>query len=123
MIRPRPLTRLTGKHRQSDDGSDRNLAIKSVTVSVVTLTASSDRIRSRLPSLQVNADTLRELGGFTGLGWTASILGYLGTLAGYGSVYLSRLINDPTSFLYAAGILFLMTLGLDQLATRLEENS
>lgn len=67
-------------------------------------------------------DTLHRLGGVTGIGWTASVLGYASTVVGYGSGYLTRLVNDPQSFLYAGGILFLATLGLDRVAdSRLRE--
>lgn len=71
--------------------------------------------------MTVDAETLHRLGGVTGLGWTASVLGYASTVVGYGSEYLLRLISDPQSFLYAGGVLFLVTIGLDQLAQRLTE--
>lgn len=66
-------------------------------------------------------ETLYRLGGLTGLGWTTSVLGYASTVIGIGSGYVTRLVTDPQSFLYAGGVLFLATLGLDTLARRLDE--
>lgn len=74
---------------------------------------------------QVNLDgeTLHRLGGITGIGWTTSILGYASTVIGYGSEYLARIVTNPQSFLYAGGVLFFATLGLDKLAQRLDVDS
>ena len=66
--------------------------------------------------MNLDGDTLHQLGGVTGIGWTASVLGYASAVVGYGSGYLARLTTDPQSFLYAGGVLFLATLGLDRLA-------
>ena len=63
-------------------------------------------------------DLLHQLGGVTGLGWTASIIGYVSTFFGIGTVYFTRIAADPHSFLYTGVILFLATLGLDRLAER-----
>lgn len=71
--------------------------------------------------MNFDAETLYRLGGVTGVGWTASVLGYASTVVGYGGGYLTRVINDPQSFLYAGGVLFLATLGLDHLAQRLTD--
>lgn len=64
-------------------------------------------------------DLLNQLGGLMGLGWTASVLGYLGSLIGYGNGVISRLVVEPQSLLYVGGSFFLLTLGLDRLQGRL----
>jgi hypothetical protein len=61
--------------------------------------------------LKANQDVLNQVAGFTGLGWTASLLGYLTTVIGYGNT----LITSPQSLLYLGGILFVTTFGLDRL--------
>jgi large-conductance mechanosensitive channel len=66
------------------------------------------------PSL-LDADSLDQLGGVTGVGWTVSVLGYLTTVIGYGNALVSRLISDPQSFLYVGSVLFVATLGLNRL--------
>jgi len=58
---------------------------------------------------------LDELAGITGVGWTASTIGFLGTLAGYGNSIASYLIVGPRSLLYLGIGFFLATLGLDRL--------
>lgn len=63
---------------------------------------------------------LDQLAGFTGLGWTASGLGFLSTALGYGNSVIGRLVTDPQSFLYVGVVFFLATLGLDRLANRSE---
>ncbi|WP_248516491.1 hypothetical protein [Salinarchaeum laminariae] len=70
---------------------------------------------SRLDYLTQDRDALNQLAGITGLGWTASILGYLVTVIGYGSTLVSRIVVDPQSLLYLGGALFVATLGLDRL--------
>lgn len=70
---------------------------------------------SLLDRLTQDRDALNQLAGITGLGWTASILGYLVTAIGYSSALLSRLAVDPRSLLYLGGALFVATLGLDRL--------
>ena len=69
--------------------------------------------------------TLDQLAGLTGLGWTGSVLGFLGTVFGYGNAYVARLVTEPISLLYVGGVLFVTTLGLDRLRRRLsgEEES
>ncbi len=52
---------------------------------------------------------LHTVAGITGVGWTGSVLGYLGTAVGYGSP------GNPQSFLYLGGVLFVATVGLDRL--------
>lgn len=74
-------------------------------------------IRNRLSRLDAN--TLYQLGGLTGMGWTTSVIGYVTTLVTNGSTYLTRVVTEPTSLLYAAGVFFLLTLGCDRLASRL----
>lgn len=64
-------------------------------------------------------DLLNQLTGLTGLGWTASVLGYLSTVIGYGNGLLTRLVVEPQSLLYVGGSFFLLTLGLDRLQTKL----
>ncbi len=60
-------------------------------------------------------NTLDKLAGLTGLGWTASILGYLSSVIGFGNSVVSRLVADPVSLLYLGGVLLVATLGLDRL--------
>jgi hypothetical protein len=71
-------------------------------------------MKSTLLSL-LDADSLDQLGGVTGLGWTVSLLGYLTTVIGYGNALVTRLIADPQSFLYVGSVLFVATLGLNWL--------
>lgn len=70
---------------------------------------------SKFEFLIQDRDALNQLAGITGIGWTASILGYLATMIGYGSALLSRLVVDPQSLLYLGGALFVATFGLDRL--------
>jgi hypothetical protein len=56
---------------------------------------------------------LDTVAGITGLGWTGSVLGYLGTVVGYGS------LGNPQSLLYLGGACFVATVGLDRLRTAL----
>ena len=75
-----------------------------------------------MPLIQLSVsdnDVLDQLAGFTGLGWTAAMLGYLGSVFGYGSSLISRLAVDPQSLLYLGGALFVATFGLDRLQNRL----
>lgn len=74
----------------------------------------------RTPSLP-DTETLEQLAGLTGIGWTAAILGYLGAVFGYGSALVARLAVDPQSLLYLGGALLVTTLGLDRLQTKLTE--
>ncbi len=62
-----------------------------------------------------DTDTLDQLAGITGFGWTVSILGYMATMVGYGTVLVTRLVTDPQSLLYLGGTLFVATFGLDHL--------
>lgn len=66
--------------------------------------------------LSPDGETLHQLAGFTGFGWSVSVLGFLSTVIGYGNSLVSRLVTDPQSLLYLGGVLFLTTLGLDHLA-------
>ena len=63
----------------------------------------------------MNEESLDQVAGVTGVGWTASLLGYLGTMVGYGNT----LITNPQSLLYLGGVLLVTTLGLDRLRTAL----
>lgn len=66
----------------------------------------------------LDKDALNQLAGLTGLGWTASVLGYLTTIIGYGNSVVTRVVADPQSLLYLGGALFVATLGLDRLRDR-----
>ncbi|EMA58694.1 hypothetical protein [Halorubrum lipolyticum] len=66
-----------------------------------------------------DTDLLDQLTGLTGLGWTASVLGYLSTVIGYGNGLISRLVAEPQSLLYVGGSFFLLTLGLDRLQSKI----
>ncbi|WP_435065589.1 hypothetical protein [Halobaculum sp. EA56] len=61
--------------------------------------------------LGTNENALDQVAGITGFGWTASALGYLGTVIGYSNT----LVTNPQSLLYLGGTLFIATLGLDRL--------
>ncbi|WP_227015765.1 hypothetical protein [Haloarcula sp. JP-L23] len=75
-----------------------------------------------LPNLPLpNADTLDQLAGVTGLGWTTSLLGFLTTLIGYGNSLLSRFAAEPQTLLYLGVAFFLATLGLDKLSESMRE--
>ena len=63
----------------------------------------------------VETERLDQLAGFTGVGWTASVLGYLGAVLGYGNALVSRLVTEPQALLYIGGVCLLATLGLDRL--------
>lgn len=75
----------------------------------------------RQQSSVVDGDPLDQLAGVTGLGWTVSLLGYLGTVVGYGNAVVSRLVVDPQSLLYVGSALFLATFGLDRIRNRVSE--
>lgn len=75
-----------------------------------------------MPLIQLSVsdnNVLDQLAGLTGFGWTAALLGYLGSVFGYGSSLISRLAVDPQSLLYLGGALFVATFGLDRLQNRL----
>lgn len=76
-------------------------------------------VRKWLSSL--DGEALEQLAGVAGVGWTASILGYLSLLVGYGNGLVSRLVAEPRALLYVGLACFLATLGLDRLADRLPE--
>lgn len=62
-------------------------------------------------NIGANEDLLDTAAGLTGIGWTTSLLGYLSGVVGYSTAPLV----SPQSLLYLGGILFLTTVGLDQL--------
>lgn len=62
-------------------------------------------------NIGVNGDFLDTAAGLTGIGWTTSMLGYLGAVGGY-SVFP---LGSPRSLLYLGGILLVTTVGLDRL--------
>lgn len=68
-----------------------------------------------------NKDVLTQIAGLTGLGWTISVLGFLSTVAGYGTSLVTRLVTEPHALLYLGAVFFLATIGLDRLANRLSE--
>mgnify|MGYP006275358235 CR=1 FL=1 len=61
-----------------------------------------------------DGDAIDQVAGITGLGWTASLLGYLGTVIGYSN----SLITNPQTLLYVGGVFFVTTLGLDRLRSQ-----
>ena len=61
--------------------------------------------------LAANEDTLDQVAGVTGFGWTSSLLGYLSVATGYSDT----LVTEPQSLLYVGVVLFVTTLGLDRL--------
>ena len=61
-----------------------------------------------------NGDALDQVAGITGVGWTASLLGYVGSVIGYSN----SLITNPQALLYLGGAFFITTLGLDRLRSR-----
>jgi hypothetical protein len=69
--------------------------------------------------LKPDEDTLSQVAGITGLGWTASLLGYLSIVLGHGS----SLVTNPLSLLYLGGILLVATLGLDQLKSTVSDRA
>jgi len=82
-------------------------------------------LKARLPSVtdgsESDRDPLEQLAGITGIGWTTSTLGFLGTALGYGNSIVARLVAEPQSLLYVGGVCFLATLGLDRLTNRRSE--
>jgi len=54
---------------------------------------------------------LDQVAGITGVGWTASLLGYLSSILGFNTA----LGSNPQSLLYLGAVLFVTTLGLDRL--------
>ncbi|GAA0193873.1 MULTISPECIES: hypothetical protein [Halobaculum] len=65
-----------------------------------------------------NGDAIDQVAGITGLGWTASLLGYLSTVIGYSN----SLITNPQTLLYVGSVFFVTTLGLDRLRSRLSND-
>lgn len=63
-------------------------------------------------------DLLDQLAGITGVGWTVSVLGYLGSLIGYGNSILTRVFTEPQSLLYVGGVFFVVTVGIDRFRAR-----
>ncbi|WP_348611134.1 hypothetical protein [Halobaculum rarum] len=59
-------------------------------------------------------DVIDQVAGITGFGWTASLLGYLGTAIGYSN----SLITNPQTLLYVGSVFFVTTLGLDRLRSK-----
>jgi hypothetical protein len=68
------------------------------------------------PDVDVDDSAIERLAGVTGLGWTTSTLGFVGTVLGYGNSVVGRFVADPQSLLYVGVVCFLATLGLDRLA-------
>lgn len=61
-----------------------------------------------------DASVLERAAGVTGVGWTASALGYLGAAIGVGDTPIS----NPQSLLYLGVVCFLATVGIDRLNDR-----
>lgn len=74
----------------------------------------------RIPSLE--GETIDQVAGITGIGWTTSLLVFLTTAIGYSNSLISRFMSDSRVFLYAGVVFFLMTLGLDRVANRLPDD-
>jgi hypothetical protein len=66
-------------------------------------------------TIESDKDLLTQLTGFTGLGWTTSILGYLSAMLGYGNALVVRVVAEPQALLYLGLGFFVATLGLDRL--------
>jgi hypothetical protein len=62
---------------------------------------------------------LYQLAGLTGVGWTASLLGYRGTMIATDD--LTRFVTNPRSLLYLGVVLFVVTVGLECLRSELSE--
>lgn len=65
---------------------------------------------SQKQELVSDTNVLYQLAGITGLGWTVLILGYVSTVIGYGHSH----IPESRSLLYLAGVLFVVTFGLER---------
>lgn len=63
-------------------------------------------------------ERLDQLAGFTGLGWTTSILLFLTTTISPGSGPVEHIVAEPAVFLYLGVVLFLVTLELDRRGSR-----
>jgi len=63
-----------------------------------------------------DGETLDQLAGVTGVGWTMSAFGFLSSAIGYGNAVVGRLTAEPQALLYVGFAFFLATLGLDRLA-------
>jgi len=67
------------------------------------------------PAILSNEQFLHELAGLTGLGWTASMLGFLGSLIWYGNDVRPALPIGPRTLLGLGICFFLATQLLDRL--------
>lgn len=77
-------------------------------------------LTKRIPSLE--GETIDQMAGIAGVGWTTSLLAFLTTVIGYSNSVISRFMSDSRIFLYAGVVFFLMTLGLDRVANRLPDD-
>jgi hypothetical protein len=59
-------------------------------------------------------DTLEQLAGLTGLGWTTSTLVFLTTVVYSGTGPVGRVVADPQLLLYLGAAFFVATLALDR---------
>lgn len=71
----------------------------------------STQLMSLIETIVANEDLLDTAAGLTGIGWTASLLGYLAAVVGYSIAPL----GNPRSLLYLACILLVTTVTLDLL--------
>lgn len=65
--------------------------------------------------LSANQDTLNQVAGITGLGWTTSLLGYLFVVIGYSNTF----VTNSQSLLSLGCVCFVATFGLDRLVDTL----
>ena len=67
---------------------------------------------------ELNEELLNQLAGLTGLGWTASMLGFVSAAIGYGGSFAP----GPQWFLSLAVVFFLATVGIDRLRKGLSDS-
>jgi hypothetical protein len=65
----------------------------------------------------VSNDLLYQLGGITGLGWTASLLAYIWATIGPADGLGGPIAIDPRILLVLGVVFFVVTVGLDRLQT------
>ena len=73
------------------------------------------------PSALSDEQFLHELAGITGLGWTVSTLGFIGSLIWYGDVPGGSDPLESRALLYVGICCFVATVGLDALRTVVDD--
>ncbi|AGN02287.1 hypothetical protein L593_11720 [Salinarchaeum sp. Harcht-Bsk1] len=73
------------------------------------------------PEILSDEQFLHELAGITGLGWTASTLGFIGSLIWYGDAPGGSHPLESRVLLYLGICCFVATIGLDALRTVLDD--